>query len=131
MWKLAKFFVYLVHLTMIAIISLICILGADDDSANAETIQDLICHHVCPSLDRGLTRVEKFVQFEWSRWKERTMTMSPRPLEGRSASCGRLPDSASTARCCADDNARLMVEYVGEDPYLYPEIPWRVICKSG
>ncbi|MGA8614359.1 MAG: hypothetical protein WB760_22335 [Xanthobacteraceae bacterium] len=130
MRKLLKWFVNPVRLTATLIFFIIGVFGADDNSARAETIQDVICEHVCPSLDRGLTRAEKFVQLEWAKWKNRTKTMTPRPLPGRGAACGRLPDAASTARCCADENARLVVQYVGQDPYRFPETPWRAVCVT-
>lgn len=52
-------------------------------------------------------------------------------FEGRGPECGRLPNATRMARCCRDGESRLVIEFAGRDPYLYPETPWRAVCRPA
>jgi hypothetical protein len=129
MIRLIKHFFHPWRLAAVSVTLVLSVL-AGDNSADARTFDDLICDHVCPPIDLGLTAAEKFIQLKWAHWKHRTQVMSASPLVGRGVSCGRLPDAESTARCCLDESAHLLIEFEGRNPYAFPETAWRAICKA-
>jgi hypothetical protein len=114
----------------ILMIILIATLTAGDGSPQAETIHDVLCRHVCPPLDAGLEKAERYIRFGWARWKGRTRWMTPPRLPGQNEACGVLPGEEAIARCCVETGAHLVIEYSGKNPYTYPETLWRVVCKT-
>ena len=111
-------------------IIIIMIWGAVEAPAKAETVQEVLCRHICPPLDRGLKKIDAQIRLTWAKWKGRSRSVSPRPAVGRGPSCGRLPDRELTVRCCLDVRTRLVIEFVGNNPYAYPETPWRAVCTK-
>jgi hypothetical protein len=118
-------------LWILGVIASIMLWGATESPAAAETFQEVFCRYLCPPLDRGLKNVDTRIRLAWVKWKGRTRSVLPRPVPGRGPSCGRLPDVSATARCCIEPNARLIIEFVGNNPYAYPDTPWRAVCKQG
>jgi hypothetical protein len=111
----------------------IAVLSADDSHGGdtvPDTIPKVVCKYICPPLDDGFKMIDSFVRLKWAQWKGRTRSMAPSPLPGRGAECGRLPDAEGQQFCCVNRGERITIEYVGENPYLYPETTWRAVCKT-
>lgn len=106
------------------LVIVLAILGAADGSAKAETVQDVICKHLCPALDRGLTKLEQKARLFWEKWKGRTRLVESKPSDA--PHCGVLPDGERA--CCPNPSARLLIEFAGENPYASPNSPWRKFC---